>query len=120
MISSTSGLCITIDKHFIRCSSIFTGALHNKPIGRDMIGDWYLRATLDDGSPLGSGANRVGKGGPEGPLVLHDLVVVFPELTLFLGAQRRLGGRHGPGMAAKREVAKDNPDIVAVGVADLL
>jgi hypothetical protein len=56
----------------------------------------------------------------ESPLVLHDLVVVFPELALILGAQGRLGGGNGPGVAAERKVAKDNPDIVAVGVENLL
>ncbi len=53
-------------------------------------------------------------------LVLEDPVVVLPELSLLVGAERGLRRRLGLGMVRKREVAVDETDFVAVGLLDLL
>ena len=44
----------------------------------------------------------------------------LPELPLVFGAQSRLGGRQRAYMVAKRKVAKDNPDLIAISLTNLL
>ena len=61
----------------------------------------------------------VGLGG-EGALVLKDPIVILPELSLFVGAKRSLGGRLGLWVVGKREIAVDEPDFVPVGLLNLL
>ena len=53
-------------------------------------------------------------------LVLEDLVVEFPEFALLVGAKGRLGRRQCPCVVPQRKVAKDNPDLVAIGLTNLL
>ena len=43
----------------------------------------------------------------------------LPELSLILGAQRSLRGLGGVRVDREREVAEDDPHLVAVGLADL-
>ena len=54
------------------------------------------------------------------PLVGKELVVVFPELALVVGALGSLGRRLCAIVITEREVAKDEADLVAVGFANLL
>ena len=56
----------------------------------------------------------------ERSLVLENLVVVFPELSLLVSTQRSLGGRCCLRMIGERIVAIDQPNFVTVGGFDLL
>jgi hypothetical protein len=56
----------------------------------------------------------------QGCLVVKQQVVVLPELLLVIGALRRLGGLLSVRMRAEREVADGKPDLVAVGLLELV
>jgi hypothetical protein len=46
--------------------------------------------------------------------------VILPELSLFVGAKRGLGGRLGFGVVGKRIIAINEPNLVPVGLLNLL
>jgi hypothetical protein len=53
-------------------------------------------------------------------LVLEDEIVILPELSLFVGAKRGLGGRLGFGVVGKRIIAINEPNLVPVRLLNLL
>ncbi len=62
---------------------------------------------------------QVGRRGKRA-LILENPIVILPELPLVVRAKGGFGGRLGFGMVGKREVAIDEPDLVAVGLLNLL
>jgi hypothetical protein len=53
-------------------------------------------------------------------LILKKLVVVFPELPLVISGDGRDGRQRRVLMKVERKMFPDDPDVVAVGLADLI